>query len=202
MRLAEIVVNRSEHHSVRRLVGAWEIPVLQYEYGPEKIVIEGFKRDDRLYPDPASEYERLSLRYGIDVENGQTKAALAYGQGAMGVIAIRALMDEQKRAEAEEGDALQRVNTVQNVVIDEERIREAKEANRLAEAEALKAAGAEKGTDVLVAALMEQNKLLMTMLAAVQAGQTAGANGLAGAPVAETPAPVSKTLTLPKKDAA
>lgn len=195
MRLAEIVVNRSEHHSVRRLVGAWEIPVLQYEYGPEKVVIDGFKKDGRPYPDPGSEYERLSLRYGVDVENGQTKAALAYGQGAMGVAAIRNLMDAEKKAEAEEGDKLEKVQLTSNVVVDEERIREAKAANE----EALKqtqAAGAAESP--LVAQLMEQNRLLMDLLAATRA-QTAGVNGLAPAGTPATEAPASKTLSLPKQ---
>ena len=42
MRVAEIIVNRSEHHNVRMMVGAWEIPVLQYEYSPENIEIVCF----------------------------------------------------------------------------------------------------------------------------------------------------------------
>lgn len=194
MRLAEIVVNRSEHHSVRKLIPAWEIPVLQYEYGTEKVVIEGFKRDSRPYPAPESEFERLTLRYGVDTENGQTKAALSYGQGAMGVMAIRNLMDEQKKAEAEEGDSLERLNTVHNVVIDEDRIREAKEANAEAMKQAQAAVAAATADNPLVTQLVEQNKLLMQMLAAIQAGQAQK-----GTDVLEASAPESKTLSLPKR---
>jgi hypothetical protein len=194
MRLVEIVVNRSEHHSVRRFVGAWEIPVIQYEYGPEKVEIHGYKRDGRAYPDPGSEYERFSLRYGIDVENGQTKAALAYGQGAMGVMAIRNLMEAEKKAEAEEGDSLEVLNTVHNVVVDEERIREARAANEEAAKQAQAAQVAQATAESpLVAQLIEQNRLLTALLMQSQQG-----------PLAQPPAPAeaSKTLGLPKAKSA
>lgn len=193
MRLAEIVVNRSEHHAVRRLVGAWEIPVLQYEYGPEKVQIEGFKRDTRPYPDAGSEYERLSLRYGIDTENGQTKAALAYGQGAMGVMAIRNLMEAEKKAEQDEGDTLELVNHVQNVVIDEARIAEARAANAEAEKQVQAAQAADSS---LVAQLIEQNRLLTELVM-----QSRGANGLVAAGQGAAPE-ASKTLGLPKAKSA
>lgn len=199
MRLAEIVVNRSEHHAVRRLVGAWEIPVLQYEYGPEKVVIDGYKRDKRDYPDPGSEYERLSLRYGIDTENGQTKAALAYGQGAMGVLAIRNLMEAEKKAEAEEGDSLALIVESHNVVVDEARIREAKEANAEAMKQAAAAAAtAPSGESELVKQVMEQNKLLTALLT-----QFMGATPAAppAAPPAAEPAK-GATLGLPKAKSA
>lgn len=115
MRVAQVSVNRSEHHSVSLLIGAWEILVLQYEYGPEKIVTEGFKKlEGRGYPDPQKEYERLSLRYGIDTDTGAPKASLVYGQGAIGVLSLRNLIDAERKAEAEED--LEAVNLTQNVV--------------------------------------------------------------------------------------
>lgn len=115
MRVAEINVRRSEHHSVRRLVGSWEIPILQFEHSPEKVEVLGFKRlDERAYPDPQQEFERLSLRYGIDTDNGATKAALVYGQGQMGVLSLRNLIEQERKLEAEGG--LETVNLTHNVV--------------------------------------------------------------------------------------
>jgi hypothetical protein len=118
MRVADISVNRSEHHSVRLLVGAWEILVLQYEYGPEKIVIHGYKKmSRRAYPDAAREFDRLSLRYGIDTDNGSTKAALTYGQGAMGVQNIHGMIKQEEALELTE--QLEEVELAKNVVPNE-----------------------------------------------------------------------------------
>jgi len=116
MRIAQIRVVRSEHHTVCMTVGAWEIPVLQFEHSPEKVIVDGFKRDGRAYPDPQQEFERLSQRYGIDTDNGASKASLVYGQGQMGVMSLRNLIEQERKAEAVEGDALEVLNLVQNVV--------------------------------------------------------------------------------------
>lgn len=115
MRIAEVAVTRSEHHRAEILVGAWEILMLQYEHEPEKVEILGFKKvPGREYPDPRQEFERLSIRYGIDVESNAPKAALVYGQGALGVQALRNLIEQERKAESEE--TLEPVALTSNVV--------------------------------------------------------------------------------------
>lgn len=117
MRIAEISVNRSEHHKVAMHVGAWEIPILQYEHSPEKVVVEGFKRlEGREYPDAQREFERLTQRFGIDTESGAPKTALVYGQGQMGVMNLRTLIEQERKAEDAEGDSLPVLNLTHNVV--------------------------------------------------------------------------------------
>jgi hypothetical protein len=117
MRVAQILVDRSEHHSVPLAVGAWEVMVLQFEYGPEKVQVLGFKKDTlRNYPDAQSEFLRLSQRYGIDVDTGTPKAAIVFGQGAMGVMNVRNLIEAEKKLEQEEGDELELIPTSTNVV--------------------------------------------------------------------------------------
>lgn len=113
MRIAEVKVTRSEHHSVQMLVGAWEILMLQYEHSPEKVEVLGFKLlEGRAYPDPQPEFERLSQRYGIDTDSGASKASLVFGQGQLGVMTLRNLIEQERKNE----DGLEAVNLTHNVV--------------------------------------------------------------------------------------
>ena len=113
MRIAEVMVRRSEHHSAKVEVGAWEILMLQYEHSPEKVEILGFKRiEGRGYPDPQQEFERLGQRYGIDTESGASKVSLVYGQGQMGVMNLRNLIEQERKQE----DGTEVLETVSNVV--------------------------------------------------------------------------------------
>lgn len=117
MRVAEVSVNRSEHHSVQMLVGAWEVNMLQYEHSPEKVVVLGYKRiEGRAYPDARNEFERLSQRYGIDTDSGAPKASLVYGQGQMGVVNLNTLIEQERKVDEVEGDSLETVNFKSNVV--------------------------------------------------------------------------------------
>lgn len=117
MRVAEVKVTRSEHSSAQVLVGAWEIPMLQYEHEPEKVAILGFKKlDGREYPKASQEFERLSQRYGMDVESGASKASLVFGQGVMGINNLNTLIEQERKAEEAEGAELESVDLVQNVV--------------------------------------------------------------------------------------
>jgi hypothetical protein len=107
------MVRRSEHHSAKVEVGAWEILMLQYEHSPEKVEILGFKRiEGRGYPDPQQEFERLGQRYGIDTESGASKVSLVYGQGQMGVMNLRNLIEQERKQE----DGTEVLETVSNVV--------------------------------------------------------------------------------------
>lgn len=117
MRVAEVTVKRSEHHTATLLVGAWEILILQFEHTPEAVNVLGFKiLEGRAYPDPQQEFERLSQRYGKDTESDASKASLTYGQGQMGVMNLRNLIEQERKAEAEGSVDLQRVQLVSNVV--------------------------------------------------------------------------------------
>jgi hypothetical protein len=115
MRVIQISVNRSEHHSVPLMVGAWEVLVLQFEYGPEKVEVIGPKKvEGRGYPDPQQEFERLSQRYGIDTDTGSSKASLVFGQGAMGAMNIRNMIEQERKLE--ETEELEAVSLTSNVL--------------------------------------------------------------------------------------
>jgi hypothetical protein len=115
MRVIQISVERSEHHSVPLMVGAWEVLVLQFEYGPEKVVVLGPKKlEGRNYPDAHQEFDRLQQRYGIDTDTGATKASIVFGQGAMGAMTLRNLIEQERKLESEE--ELEVVSLTSNVV--------------------------------------------------------------------------------------
>lgn len=101
MRFVTVRVDRSEHHKPVIDIGEWEIPLLQYEYAPEKVEILEVHVDARPYPEAQDEYARLSNRYGEDVESGAPKVALVYGQGMIGVGALRNMIEKAKAEEAE-----------------------------------------------------------------------------------------------------
>ena len=96
IRMVNVLVERSEHLSIPRAIGAWELPVLELVHGPEKVTItKGFVYVDRELPDPQAEFERLDKRY-LE-ESGQPWVALAYA-GARGVKDL-----EKAIAESQEG---------------------------------------------------------------------------------------------------
>lgn len=101
MRFVSVRVDRSEHHKPVIDIGEWEIPMLQYEYQPEKVEVLEVKVDTRPYPEAQDEYARLSSRYGEDVESGQPKVAIVFGQGMMGITALARLIEETQRREGE-----------------------------------------------------------------------------------------------------
>lgn len=101
MRFATVRIQRSEHHMPVVDIGEWEIPMLQYEYSPEKVEILSFGIDGRPYPGAQDEYVRLSNKYGDDVESGNAKASIVFGQGMMGVNSLARLISDAQTREAE-----------------------------------------------------------------------------------------------------
>lgn len=191
MRLATVRINRTEHLSIVMNVGAWEIPVIQYEFSPEKVEILGYVKDLRKYPDPQTEFTRLELRYGIDTDDGKTKASLAYGQGVMGVNALRSMIDTQQKLEADEGDSLQALNPVLNVVLNPDQ--ETIDAARAAVLQRPDGAAGDNAVAALLAQALDQNKQLLALLAE----RTAPAPAVAAATATERP-----VLGLPKAQTA
>lgn len=190
MRLARVRINRTEHLAIVLNVGAWEIPVLQYEFTPEKVEVLGYCKDKRAYPEAQTEFTRLELRYGVDTDDGKTKAALSYGQGVMGVNSLRSLIEAEQKAEAEEGDSLELLNPVLNVVLNPDQ--ETVDAARAAVLQRPDGSAPDQNA-ALLAQVLDQNKQLLALLAE----RNAPAPAAVAAPAAERP-----VLGLPKAQTA
>lgn len=101
MRLVNVKVSRSEHESTIIQVPSWEIPVLQTVHDPEKIEVQGeVDVPDRDYPDAGAEFDRLQRRYREDIKTEQYFVNMVYGQGSVGVNALRQAieLDRSERA--------------------------------------------------------------------------------------------------------
>ena len=91
-----VTVNRSEVSVITVAVPPWEVPVLMAVNGEDRCIIGGTIQTRRDTPDAQSEYDRLDLKYGIDMNSGQSFVGLVYGVGQLGV---GRLADEIKKAE-------------------------------------------------------------------------------------------------------
>ena len=107
MKLATVIVVRSETESAQVNVPQWEVPVLQMVHGPEKISLVGEMEDkDRPFPNAQEEFERLSQRYGADTKTDVHHVAAVYGQPPFGLAKldeeinrVRKLKPEAKNGE-------------------------------------------------------------------------------------------------------
>ncbi len=112
MRFVQVLVERNEHLAIPREVAPWEVPVLQAVHTPEKVKVMGVVNHERLkdrpYPDAEMELERLERKYGRDVDTDDKPFVFAvYGQGPLGVAALRKAIEETALAErADEVDPL------------------------------------------------------------------------------------------------
>jgi len=103
MRYAKVLVERSEHLSVPALVLPWEVPILASVHGAEKVSENGFESVDREYPDVDVEFDRLSRRYGEHTESGVPWVAKVYGEPPLGVRALAAAIEDERKAERAAG---------------------------------------------------------------------------------------------------
>lgn len=106
MRYERVKVKRDLNTVHNREVAPWEIPVLEFIFEDGNIEPQGeFITSDRAYPDAAHEFDRLSRCYGSDSKSGIPYVASVYGNGSVGVRALRkaieASSDEDRLAEAE-----------------------------------------------------------------------------------------------------
>lgn len=107
MRYIQISVLRNETATMTSYVAPWELPVMESLHGEERLTI-GEPKDfpHRQWPtDAASEMQRMAKLYGKrgTGDDAMSHAERAYGQGSLGVKALKKAMAEaQKEAEAED----------------------------------------------------------------------------------------------------
>lgn len=92
MRHVVIEIHRSELATMRREIGAWELPIVQMLHGVGNVKVLGDRDDGRNdnWPRRASEeYSRLERLYGVD-KNGDGKPFVfkAYGEAPGGVMQL------------------------------------------------------------------------------------------------------------------
>lgn len=106
MRIAHIRVEKNATTHVTVKLAEWEIPILEFEYGPEKISVSKVEVDNRPYPDGGEELARLAMKYGND-EQGTPKAHVVFGAGARGAQTIDDLIEHVQRKAEQESEAAQ-----------------------------------------------------------------------------------------------
>ena len=90
MRYERVKVKRDLNTVHNREVAPWEIPVLEFIFEDGNIEPQGaFVKSDRGYPDAANEFDRLVRAYGSDPKSGIPYVASVYGNGSVGVRALR-----------------------------------------------------------------------------------------------------------------
>lgn len=101
MRFAKVRVARSEAFVQTVTVGAWEVPLLRAVHGEGTVQIIGEQDDKRReYPDAATEFERLSTKYGSPGGSTTSYAQAIYGHDGAGLAKAiaEAAEDEKNRA--------------------------------------------------------------------------------------------------------
>ncbi len=102
MKLASVIVARSETESAQINVPQWEVPVLQMVHGPEKISLVGEMEDaDRPFPSASEEFERLSQRYGADNKTDVYHVAAVYGQPPFGLTKLEEEINRVRKLKPE-----------------------------------------------------------------------------------------------------
>jgi hypothetical protein len=79
MRRVIVLVKLNELHSVRREVPPWEVDILRRIHGDNDVKLEGETRCNLRVPDPGSEWDRLSLRFGSDRETKVPHVQTVFG---------------------------------------------------------------------------------------------------------------------------
>lgn len=95
MRRVNVKIQRSERESVQIQVGAWEVDVVRFVFGPQNVEVGEVVETKGEYPDPTAEFERLSQRYGADRENGGAPF-VAQVYGGMGAARLAELIERER----------------------------------------------------------------------------------------------------------
>lgn len=144
MRVAVVKIEKDQRTKPVVKIPEYEIPMLEAEYGIDKVQVLAVETDSRPYPDAQTEYERLKMKYGSREGGSESKVSQVLGVGVSGVNTLRDLMErvqarqekaeEQARSEAEAAKAAHQaeVDRAVNARFEEEVERRVKA--RLAEA--------------------------------------------------------------------
>lgn len=101
MRYVRVKVKRDTLTTYSRSLPEWEIPVLEYIFEAGNIEREEvFEQVAAGYPDAGLEFDRLVRAYGSDPENGIPHVASVYGNGGIGIRALKREIDAASAADA------------------------------------------------------------------------------------------------------
>jgi hypothetical protein len=89
MRMAQLRVQRSELSTHTEIMFPWEAPILQHIHGALSVKEIGESFEPFEVPDAQGEFDRLASRYGQDNESGIPYVVQVYGQGRIGLEALR-----------------------------------------------------------------------------------------------------------------
>ena len=105
MRYVRVKVKRDTNTVHNSLVSPWEVPVLEYIFEDGNVEeLDEHEENASEYPDAAAEFGRLVKAYGADSTNGIPYAVSTYGDGRTGVKALKAAIDEAKKADPSAGN--------------------------------------------------------------------------------------------------
>ncbi len=99
MRLAKVEIRRNELTTHAVTVPFWEVPLLQAVHGRDDVEVVGEDYDDRLYPEPETEYDRLMTRYGKLPDSDEAFMSRVYGAYELGIIKLQERIDEVEATE-------------------------------------------------------------------------------------------------------
>jgi len=103
MRYVKVKVRRDVNTVYCREVPVWEIPVLEVVFeDPANVEEVSARTCDGDYPEAGAEFSRLVKKYGADPESGIPYAAIAYGNGRLGIGKLATLIAETRQIEAQE----------------------------------------------------------------------------------------------------
>lgn len=107
MRRVNVLVERDERLSIPTAVGAWEVPILEYIHGKEKVIVGDSFTDEGDFPNAEVEFDRLSRRYGEDIKAEKPFVSLVYGQPPIGVRELARAIEAEKAADQPVADPLE-----------------------------------------------------------------------------------------------
>ena len=100
MRFLKVKVIKSAKTPSVATVSAWEVPILQMIHGSGQVSVIGEVEVSRDYPEPDSEMNRLSVRYGTTSDGGEPKNVTAEVYGHDSSRLAQALEQERQLAAA------------------------------------------------------------------------------------------------------
>ena len=107
-------IRTSELKTTRVEVAAWESPVLQAVHGDNVTFVSESVLEDRVAPEAADEFARLSNRYKGETEETPPFVTAVYGQFGPGVAALQKAIEaatQEKGAKGITSEAAAEVNT-------------------------------------------------------------------------------------------
>jgi len=96
-------IRTSELTQTRVEVAAWESPVLQAVHGENVTFVSETVLEDRVAPDAADEFVRLSERYKGETEESPPFITLVYGQFGPGVAALQKAIEAATQEKGAKG---------------------------------------------------------------------------------------------------